>query len=223
MIIDFVGIPGCGKSFLAHELEIKMRKDNYRVYNMSREKITPLKLKIIFKISEKLILLLPSYRKAKHQIECKLSDYLLSQSLYFKNDLSRILDNILTHTFIHRNFQSGPAIYLNDEGILHKLLYLYVHYDVPITSITEVYSLLQCNVKNVIIHNEVENSLFYIRSRNRHDCIMDDLDDTSLVMYLEKFYSAIAAVNLSGYIYIDRNENISKNIELIYQAVEKQG
>lgn len=219
MIIDFIGMPGCGKSFCAKQLENHLLNHGIRVHNMSRDKESTLIYKLIFRVSEKIVKVLPSYKKKANIIKCQVADYVKDQPLYFKNDFCQILHNVLTHLFVHNVFQKGTAVFINDEGILHKLLYLHVHYNIPIACIIDMYNSLGCNPVNIVINNDVDLSYRYIKSRNRHDCAMDELKDNVLLEYLDSFYNGIHTTTLPNTICIDRTTPISQNVEILYKII----
>ena len=65
MIVEYLGIPGCGKTYQANLYKKDLEQKGIAYIDLSRWKGTPLWLKIFFKVTDKLFVFLHKYRKMR--------------------------------------------------------------------------------------------------------------------------------------------------------------
>ena len=186
MIIEYIGIPGCGKTYQANLYKQKIKTEGKKYLDISRHKGSPLWLKAFYKIANYGICLMPKYKSQIRQYylacnECS------DKPRYFPLPLKICIRDIVLSSLLHFLFAKTQRVILNDEGQLLKIAVLIVQYDVDIQKIMQVYNTEKHFEDIRYIQISVEEAFVNIRKRNRHVCEMDEMKDDELMAYLNKF------------------------------------
>lgn len=194
MYIEYLGIPGCGKTYHVTKYKEQLVNEGKAFLDISRQKLMPLWLKIFYKIAELFLLLLPKYKKQTQEYEevCK---GCLAVPKYLPFSLAYCIKDIVLASLLHDVFHKRKKIILNDEGQLQRIVFLVVQYDVSLNRVLSVYSKFKSDVKTLFIDTDIEVAFENIKRRNRHVCPMDEMADEELKQYLYDFYKNCIEVN----------------------------
>ena len=187
MIVEFLGIPGSGKTYKANLYKKELEDKGVPYIDLSRWKGTPFWLKCFYKITDFAYIIVPRYRKLRKKI------YSLSKHNYNKEPkylpfsidycIQRIISSILVRDF----FRFCKKISINDEGLMQWVVFLNVQYEIEITDILLLLKTMKSNSKTIFIDTPIETAFTNIKKRNRHICPMDEMDDEMLIGYLTDF------------------------------------
>lgn len=181
MYVEYLGIPGCGKTFWKNKYLEQLRVDGKEFLDVSRQKVMPLWLKVFYKLAETFLLQLPRYKKQTREYEdaCKGRR---KEPKYLPFSLAYCIKDIVMASLLHDIF-GGKKIYVNDEGQLQRVVFLVVQYGVPLDALLPIYMKYRGDVKTIYVKTEVDTAIANIRKRNRHVCPMDELTDNELRAY----------------------------------------
>lgn len=183
MIIEYLGISGCGKNFQKDLLRKRLEEEGKQYLDISRYRGMPLWLKFFYKIADYAIYCLPHYLKLVNQYK-KTCEGCLDNPKYFPLPMKTCIRDIVLASFLHDVFGNSHKIILNDEGQLLRIAILIVQYDVDIQKIMHVYN-TEKHLEDIrYIQIPVEEAIENIRKRNRHVCEMDEMKDDELMEYL---------------------------------------
>ena len=185
MYIEYLGIPGCGKTFWKDKYIEELRKESISFLDVSRQKVMPLWLKVFYKLAEMLYLQLPKYKRMMQEYLEVCTNCTISPK-YLPFSLTYCIKDIVLASLLHDVFR-GKRIFINDEGQLQRVVFLTVQYDVPLENLLQLYMKYRGNVKTIYVQTPVEISLNNIRKRNRHVCPMDELSENELLEYETAF------------------------------------
>lgn len=186
MYIEYLGIPGCGKTFWKDKYLEQLRADGGALLDVSRQKVMPLWLKVFYKLAESFLLQLPRYKNETREYEEVCKGY-RKEPKYLPFSLAYCIKDIVLASFLHDIF-GGKNIYVNDEGQLQRVVFLVVQYGVPLDALLPIYMKYRGDVKTIYVKTEVETAIANIRRRNRHVCPMDELTDNELKVYEQECY-----------------------------------
>ena len=137
MIIEFLGIPGSGKTYHANLLKQQMKNEGTKYIDISRYKGTPLLLKVLYKVYDFAILVLPKYRKQfwKYKKICLDSQ---EEPNYIPLSLDSCIKDIVLYSLVYDLFRFSKKVIVNDEGQLHRLVFLAVQFNVSFEKLLSV-------------------------------------------------------------------------------------
>ncbi len=190
MIIEYLGMPGSGKTFRLNQYKQKIVDKGVPFLDVSRYSGMSILAKLFYKIADLLILVIPKYRlKMKHYKEgCTTIPFDSNKEAAFLNtSFDCCIKDIVLAIFIHDVFKKSNWIVLNDEGLLHRITMVIVLYGVDLNRIMEVYHREKHHVETIFVDTSVENAFLNIRNRNRHVCGFDEMDDEMLYGYLNLY------------------------------------
>ena len=188
MIVEYLGIPGCGKTYQANLYKKGLESKGISYIDLSRWKGSPIWIKLFYKLTDKTFVLIPKYRLLRKDLLFLCKDYYNNKPQYLPFSVDYCIDRIISSIFLQDIFGEGKKIAINDEGLLQWVVFLSVQYGVSIYSIMHTLLPLNPNCKTEWIDTPVEVAFSNIRKRNRHICPMDEMEDIELKSYLLDFY-----------------------------------
>lgn len=194
MVVDIIGAPGAGKTTACNKIVLFLREKSIPYMDMTGRKDTPIWMKVFSRICLIWVEICPKYRKMYRDIISKLSPYPKSTEKFFHSDKDMIIKDVVRHVFAHKLFEHKKIYLLNDEGVLHKMIPLYIQHDVPVDLLLDIYDSFNLDLKLVYVENSMEQVVQNIKSRNRHDCACDEMDEQELHDYLFEYFSALNGV-----------------------------
>lgn len=195
MIIEFFGIPGCGKTYQANLYKQHLKLEGKRYLDISRSRGLPLWLKLCYKLADFAILILPKYRKqiAEYREVCYDCP---SEPAFVPISLDYCIKDIVLYSLVYDVFGSSRRIILNDEGQLHKIIVLIVQYCCPIDEVMKIYLSHKRKIEIKHIKTSLDKAFNNIKQRNRNVCPMDKMDDNKMKEYMRKFETVCYEVDL---------------------------
>ena len=187
MIVEYFGIPGCGKTYQANLYKQELKANGISYIDLSRWKGAPVWLKVFYKLADKTFVFVPKYRRLKAQLRYLCNDVYGKEPKYLPFSVDYCIDRIIGSVFLQDIFGGRKKVAINDEGMMQWVVFLSVQYEIPIDNIVEVLKPVNGNCKTVYIDVSVEVAFNNIKKRNRHICLMDEMDDLKLRNYLEEY------------------------------------
>lgn len=186
MFVEYLGIPGSGKSYNKQLYIEQLSNEKVKWIDISRWKGMPLCLKIFYKLADYSIYLIPKYRRLFKQYK-EASKIKSDYTKYFPLSFEICLRDIVQASFLHDFFGKWNCIVLNDEGLLQRIATLAVQYEVSIEELMKVYHTEKHLEDTRFLEISTNVAFGNIKSRNRHDCEMDEMNDDMLKNYLNDF------------------------------------
>lgn len=202
MYVEYLGIPGCGKTFWKDKYLAQLKADGKPFLDVSRQKVMPLWLKVFYKFAETILLQCPKYKRLTQEYKSLCKGY-PQEPKFIPFSLAYCIKDIVLATLLHDIFD-GKKIYVNDEGQLQRLVFLSVQFGVAIDKLRPLYMKNRRAEKTIYVKTEIDTAFANIRKRNRHVCPMDELTDETLRAYETEFYNCCECLA----------ENINDNFEI---------
>lgn len=186
MVVEFFGIPGSGKTFQANLFKKKLRHNRIKYIDFSRHSGMPLWMKIFYKMTDYAILVLPKYRKqiAEYKEVCKDCP---KAPAFISFSLDYCIKDIVLYSFVNDMFRQSETIIVNDEGQLHRVIFLIVQFNCPFDQVFDLYLSHKHNETIRYVQTSSEQAFQNIKNRNRKVCPMDEMDDNLLKEYINTF------------------------------------
>lgn len=218
MIIEFTGLPGCGKTYLASEL---VRRGIVRE-NMVQKERTVLWFKIIWRIGERIVpLLSPGYRKRLRLLQSAFADAGRQKALFADRDIMYDIKRIAFLRYLYDRYEDKADIYLFDEGILQSFLNIFVYFHIDMKSyISLIGDFLAGNILLIELKTSPGQAYGAIRRRNRHAARFDELQDEELNAFLDRF-SGVESVLAPRFccLSLDREDHTDVHLEKISERI----
>lgn len=194
MIIEFIGLPGSGKSYFAKQLEDKLDLENIKCKNITEFSRNTIVGKIIKKTLYKTININLNIKKYRDCIENVLDNKNNLKSVYHMYNSYRNCTNALAILiYLYNKLGNSKKIYIFDEGLMHWIVKMGADFELNeniVQSIIEIVKKLLINKNNLVIYNqiEIEDCKKSLLNRNRHVCAFDELKSEDLDNILEQYY-----------------------------------
>lgn len=197
MFEEYLGIPGCGKTFYANLYKEQLKSENKQFKDISRQKSMSLLLKVFYKFADYAIYVIPKYRKQvflyrEACLECR------NKPKYIPFSLEYCIKDIVLASLLHDIFGNSKSIVLNDEGQLQRIVFLTVQYNVPLDKLLIIWKKYKSDIRTKYIQTSPTKAFLNIKKRNRHVCPMDELNNKLLQEYLEEFYKGCEYIMHNG-------------------------
>lgn len=187
MIIEFLGVPGCGKTYYANLYKNELNIKGISYIDLSRWRGMPLWLKVFYKFADKAYLFFPKYRVLRNRFRALCKDVYGKEPKYLPFSVEYCIGRIISSVFLQDIFGGGNSVVINDEGLMQWVVFLSVQYNVLVDKCIEIIQPFNVNCKTKFIDIPVETAFANIKKRNRHVCPMDEMKDDELLRYLEEF------------------------------------
>lgn len=177
MIIELFGCPGCGKTYLIHELT-----GETNTVAMSNNRLKNVLIRLIKKAS--------LYTPESRILYRKLSDCVKGQNhkgIYISRSVECFLKNIVLLAFGYKHIKKDMYM---AEGLVHRVVSTAVNFSWNSEIVESLIDTLSDYMTNVVpIYLDVDQITCFqsIRARNRHENDMDELSDKDLVKFLESY------------------------------------
>lgn len=181
MIVELFGLPGAGKTYVINAI-----KGNGTIGVES----TFLIKRFIVSILKRVSLITPESKKLKKRILSVLKTDSLSP-LYTSTSVVKHVDNIILVMFGYSH-SAGRTLFL-DEGIIHRIVTFAVNYNLESDTVLKILDIVIPYLSSINVFYldcDVQDCLSSIKTRNRHFCEMDELNELELHNFLlsYKFY-----------------------------------
>lgn len=194
MIIEFVGIPGSGKTFYASQYKKKLESCKKSYIDISICKDTKLWIKLLFVFVKKTHLLFPRYRAINKELLSICRKYDKEEPAYLPFSLQYCVRRIILSIVMRDIFSKFKRDIINDEGLLQWIAFIHVLYAIPITELIDYCNYSDKNCKTFFFSTPINVAKKNIENRNRHDCLMDELSTNDLINYLNDYQRGIIEI-----------------------------
>lgn len=227
MIIDIIGFPGSGKSFLCEQITNDLKKKDIKTMNVLKFR----RYTVLGKICNKIFFLIfcnsKEIRRLKNKMSLILKNELHLKSIFNKNrDMEFYIEYIALSIFYYNKIKNRKCIYIFDEGIYHLVCTLCMDYNLSIDLFYKLILFCKEEIGEInIIYNKISiyNCFKSIKKRNRRECQIDYLEDNEIYRMLNMY--KIYFDSLEGYLKmltIDREEldvNKIRKIRYLYRGI----
>lgn len=200
MVIEFLGIPGSGKTYYANELKKSLKSKGSVLGDFSRCHSSPFIIKLINIVLDKLQLIIPKYRKIRKKIRKLCRDKKNTTPKYLPFSQAYCINRILAALFLRELFDKTEIQIINDEGLLQWVCFLCVQYDISLDAILDILPPFNRNTLIYYVDTSINQAIENIKMRNRHDCEMDFMDERMLKNYIEEFFAICKSIEGKGLI-----------------------
>ncbi len=221
MVIEMMGLPGSGKSYLSNFLVTAFRKDGISAINIVEAQRKTVVYKIYWKFLNLIARHNKEYIRRKKRLENIFAVYYNKKSNYNEVNIGIYIERFAFFEYLYKKWGSSSKVYLFDEGILQTLATIMVNFHVALSIIeTEIIDLLQnCPA---VIYNQISlpDCIESIKKRNRHVCFIDELQGEQLSNFLTGYSRACEKIDEKFHcLKVSREDDIRDNISLIRQFI----
>ena len=221
MVLDFFGLPGCGKSTVSHLLAIKLRKEGYKVYEPSYDldhTMNAVKRKVV-KMCQYIVYVI------LHPIKAKKIDALIKQNGYedFSEKLSQCINIVSKFNAIDKN---GYDFIIFDEGFFQAAVSLSLVND-RVLSFENLHMMLDAvdptiRICGVYIQVSKDVSLERMSKRGEKNSRIDAQTNESVKLrLLENFSENCKKLHPEADCIIDASGNIEDVFNRLYDQVNQ--
>ena len=192
MVVECIGLPGSGKTFLIRELEKELTAAGFRAVNVSQRRMERLSWKLAAKIFRAAV----PFDRSMGRLCRRLKEILEKEKpldsrfgIYENTEYS--VRSAAVFVKLYRKMMQSPKVYLFDEGLVHTLVKLCADFGITDGTFLEMADETekQLSGERVIIHNEiaVADCAASIAKRDRHICAFDELTGDRLEAILREY------------------------------------
>ncbi len=210
MVVEFMGMPGSGKTFISNALVLSLKQDSVKAINI----IDKSRYNFFYKGLFKILKLMGPRRKVYREFALRLKRILnkrLDKMAKFNNCcIDTYINSIVFYCFLYDLFYHKRRLYIFDEGILQQLVNIMVNFNPSEEEINEILELFKgYHIPVIYLRVEIDDVLNSIKSRDRHDCYIDELEGEELINFLIKYQNDCERLcDKMGCVLIDRNIDI---------------
>jgi hypothetical protein len=225
MVIECIGLPGSGKSFLMGQVEQELWKRGVRCVNASDRSMNRLSWKVAKRLLHAGIFLNRSARATRAQLEKALQKEPQARSRYgIYEDERFTLESIAVFRMVYRHMMRSNTVYLFDEGLVHAIVKFCADFalcDETFLALTEAAE-RGLTKRRLVVYNAIslENGFRSLKKRDRHICAFDELPDEALRGILQE-YTRLNTLYENSYavVKVYREEETGEKTTRILQAL----
>lgn len=227
MVIECIGLPGSGKTFLMSYLEQEIGKRGLRCINASDRSMKRFSWKAARKLLHAGIFLTRGARQVRAQMEKALQREPQARSRYgIYEDERFTLESAAVFRLAYRHMMASDTVYLFDEGLVHAIVKFCADFAMGGDTFEALIEAAESGLKGkrLVVYNVIseENCFVSLRKRDRHICAFDELPDDALHGILRE-YARLNTIYASGHttVKVLREEDIEVKTARIMTAVTK--
>lgn len=227
MVIECIGLPGSGKTYLLKGLERALRAQGTEVVNVTERMMDRLSWKAAAKLMRAGAFMDRESASLRKRLEKILQqEEPLKSRFGIYDDADYTIRSAAALIALYRKMGKSPKVYLFDEGLIHTLVKLcadcMIRDDVFLQMAAEVVKSVQGEW--TVVFNEItaEQCMASIKARDRHICTFDELSDRQLERILAEYerlnecYSAHYPV-----LRVNRSQELETRTDLILRGIGK--
>ena len=229
MVIECIGLPGSGKTFLMSKLEQELRQKGVRCVNASDRSMNRFSWKAARKLLHAGIFLDRNAGKLRARMEKALQNEkpLRSQYGIYENE-QYTLESAAVFRLVYRRMMRSDTVYLFDEGLVHAIVKFCADFALRDETFIKLTEAAESGIKGkrLVVYNAIpeENCFISLRKRDRHICDFDELPDDALRGILRE-YARLNALyeNSRKVVTVRREEEIEVKTGRIMKALTESG
>ena len=192
MVVECIGLPGSGKTYLMRSVEEELLKRGIPCVNAGERSMHSVWWKAAKKVLHRTIFLDRDAREIRGRFLSILEKEKPLQSRYGINTDERFtVESAAIFAAVYRRMARSRKVYLFDEGLVHTIVKFCAEFHLPDKVFTEL--LAACGTfrgdSRIVVNNEIslEDCIESIRKRDRHICAFDELSGDRLRELLEQY------------------------------------
>lgn len=192
MVVECIGLPGSGKTYLFRAVEEELKKNGISCVNGGELSMHSLWWKAGKKVLHRVIFLSRDARRLRERLKEILEREKPLQSRYGINMDERFtLESAAIFAAVYKRMEKSDKVYLFDEGLVHTIVKFCAEFHLP----DEVFLAMveECGPRQerarIVVYNEIsiEECLRSIQKRDRHVCSFDELPQDRLKELLAQY------------------------------------
>ena len=229
MVIECIGLPGSGKTYLMAHLEEEIRKNGVRCVNASDRSMNRVSWKAARKLLHAGIFLERNARRLQARMKKALRAESQAHSQYgIYKDERYTLESAAVFRLVYRRMMWSDTVYLFDEGLVHAVVKFCADFALQEETFLKLMEAAESGIsgKRLVVYNAIsQDSCFAsLRKRNRHICDFDELPDDALRGILREYARLNTAYeNSHKVVTVRREEEIDDKTGRIMEALNKRG
>lgn len=226
MVVECIGLPGSGKTYLIRELERELTAGGIRAVNISQRRMD----RFSWKLGAKILRALAPLDRNSAKLCRRLKEILRKESpldsrfgIYENTEYS--VRSAAVFVRLYRRMMRSPKVYLFDEGLVHTLVKLCADFGIPDGTFLEMAEETESRLsgRRIVIHNviEVPDCAASIAKRDRHICAFDELTGDRLDAILREYVRLNwAYAGRYETVCVSRNEEIHTRTKRILNRID---
>ena len=203
MVVECIGLPGSGKTYLMRSVEEELLKRGIPCVNAGERSMHSVWWKAGKKVLHRTIFLDRDAREIRGRFLSILEKEKPLQSRYGINTDERFtVESAAIFVAAYRLMERSEKVYLFDEGLVHTIVKFCAEFHLPESVFLEMVA--ACGpfdeLSRIVVHNRisVDDCVRSIQKRNRHICAFDELPEELLRELLGE-YSRLNACYAAHY------------------------
>ena len=233
MVIECIGLPGSGKTYLMEKVERELKRRDVDYVNVSACCMNRLLWKIGRKLARALVFLSGDARWLRRRLQKILDgEGRLESSFGIYDSPDYTIRSAALYSFLYRRMIRSSKIYLFDEGLAHALVKFCADFKISDDTFLKLVRVSEegTRTSRIVILNGItrEDCLQSIEKRNRHICAFDELESGRLSDLLGEYERLNGAYESHFKVLeVQREEEerrkVSRILGRIRQVLEKAG
>lgn len=227
MVIECIGLPGSGKTFLFDKLSEELKEREVEYVNVSERCMNSILWKIGKKLARALIFLSGDARRYRDGMRKLIRGREKTESSFgiFKDPEYTIRSAALL-IYLYQRMMESHKIYLFDEGLVHTLVKFCADHKVSSRTFTRMAAMTERRLSGdrIVVLNEISQQacLESIQQRNRHICEFDELSAEQLTEILSE-YDRLNELYRERYsvLTVKREDKVRTNVSRIIGRIKK--
>ena len=192
MVIECIGLPGSGKTYLMDKLDRQLGLREVEYVNVTANCAGRLLWKIGRRLARALIFLSGDARMLRKRMRGILEEAGEHESRFgIYQNADYTIRSLALYNYLYRRMIKTHTIYLFDEGMVHALVKLCADFGYSDETFRKMAQVSEQGIhtSRLVILNEIsrEDCFKSIRKRDRHVCEFDELDDSRLTEILGEY------------------------------------
>lgn len=222
MLVEFMGLPGSGKTTFANELgnhaQPLLGSDLLNLTQLSRSRFS---WRLRAHVLRKAFPLIPSASDIRRKCIRILDKPLDLPARYGGDQLSGYVNDLSVRMWLHHRLDAVEKAYCLDEGVSQSMVILRVNYDISETSLGGLYNQICDSAFRPFWYRAdprvAEASMI---ARDRHVCYIDELRGSELTEYVSRFNDACELVaSITNAVPIERSWTEPHKLEEVGRAL----
>ena len=227
MVIECIGLPGSGKTYLMELVEKELVRREVDYVNVSANLMNRISWKIFQRIARALIYLSADARWLRDRLLKILGEEgeLRSSFGIYENEKYTVRSAAL-FAFMYRRMIRSPKLYLFDEGLIHALVKFCADFRISDETFRKLVTESERGLHSsrLVICNEisVEECLASIEKRDRHICAFDELKGDALTDILGEYARLVEFYGSNfSVLKIRREDENRKKLSLVFGKIRR--
>lgn len=196
MVVEFFGVPGAGKTYLANKAAKKFRGEGKKCENVTDKSRTEFFFKLRFKISSALIRFSGGYKRKLVYLKKLTEEYREIPAKYNDCFIIDYLKAIALMDCLYAKYGKKKGIYIFDEGICQQAANMIVNYGVTPEIAGKAIESCENSGDKIYLETDLDTALSSVKERNRRVCFIDNLEGDTLRGFLISYTEACESIRL---------------------------